>query len=87
MSATAQPRLHAFAGRQQLHASCTLLLQIVKAAGRINNAGYQKLTRAIRKTASRDLEDLRRKRVFKKIGKTGRGTYYVLASKGDIKGT
>jgi len=60
---------------------------LVKAAGRMNNADYQKLTRAIKKTASRDLEDLKRKRVFKKIGKTGRGTYYVLASKGDKKGT
>ena len=60
---------------------------LVKAAGRINNADYQKLTRAIKKTASRDLEDLKRKCVFKKIGKTGRGTYYVLASKGVKKGT
>lgn len=52
----------------------------------ITNADYQKLTGAIKKTASRDLEDLTRKQVLKKIGKTGRGTYYVLAN-GDKKGT
>jgi len=54
---------------------------LVKTAGRINNADYQKLTGAIKKTASRDLEDLKRKRILKKIGRTGRGTYYILAPK------
>ncbi len=60
---------------------------LVKTAGRINNADYQRLTGAIKKTASRDLEDLKRKRILEKIGKTGRGTYYVPAPKGDRKGT
>ena len=35
------------------------------------NAEYQRLTKAIKKTASRDLEDLRRKGVLDKIGTTG----------------
>ena len=60
---------------------------LVKTVGRITNADYQKLTGAIKKTASRDLEDLQSRGIFKKIGKTGRGTYYVLPPKGDIKET
>ena len=59
----------------------------VREKGRIGNAEYQQLTKAIKKTASRDLDALVRKKVLEKIGKTGRGTYYRLASKGDIKGT
>ena len=54
---------------------------------RIGNLDYQKLTKAIKKTATRDLDDLVQKGVFRKVGRTGRGTYYVLARKGDIKGT
>ena len=59
----------------------------VKINGRIANSEYQKLTGAIKKTASRDLDDLVQKRIFAKSGTTGRGTYYVLVRKGDIKGT
>jgi ATP-dependent DNA helicase RecG len=62
-------------------------IALLKTAGRLSNADYQKLTKAIKKTASRDLEDLRLKGVIDKVGNTGRGTYYVLASQGDIKGT
>jgi ATP-dependent DNA helicase RecG len=54
---------------------------------RIGNLDYQKLTKAIKKTATRDLDDLVQKGVFRKVGRTGRGTYYVLVRKGDIKGT
>ena len=54
---------------------------------RIGNLDYQKLTNAIKKTATRDLDDLVQKGVFRKVGRTGRGTYYVLVRKGDIKGT
>lgn len=50
-------------------------------------AMYQQLTKAIRKTTYRDLDDLVRKGVLAKFGKTGRGTYYGLASKGDNRGT
>ena len=62
-------------------------ISLLKTAGRLSNADYQKLTKAIKKTASRDLEDLRRKGIVLKIGKTGRGTYYVLAPQGDKKET
>jgi Fic family protein len=43
-------------------------ITLLKTAGRLSNADYQKLTNAIKKTASRDLEDLRRKGVVQKIG-------------------
>lgn len=59
----------------------------VRTRQRIGNIEHQRLAHAIKKTASRDLEDLVRKGVFVKVGTTGRGTYYCLARKGDIKGT
>jgi predicted HTH transcriptional regulator len=55
----------------------------VKINGRIANTEYQQLTGAIKKTASRDLDDLVQKGIFAKSGSTGRGTYYVLVRKGD----
>jgi len=48
-------------------------ITLLKTAGRLSNADYQKLTNAIKKTASRDLEDLTRKGLVQKIGETGRG--------------
>jgi len=59
----------------------------VKTNDKISNIDYQHLTNSIKKTASRDLTDLVRKGIFAKVGTTGRGTYYCLARKGDIKGT
>jgi ATP-dependent DNA helicase RecG len=58
----------------------------VKITGRVSNSEYQKLTGAIPKTATRDLEDLVAKGVLARIGRTGRGTYYVLSSKGTKTG-
>ena len=51
------------------------------------NAEYQRLTAATRKTATRDLDDLVGKGLVERVGTTGRGVYYVLARKGDMKGT
>lgn len=59
----------------------------LKAARRITNQEYQEITGAITKTAARDLADMVAKGVVARIGKTGRGAYYVLARKGDINGT
>ncbi len=64
-----------------------LAVGFVKIRQRIANIEYQRLTHATKKTASRDLNDLVRRGVFAKVGMTGRGTYYCLARKGDIKGT
>jgi predicted HTH transcriptional regulator len=59
----------------------------VKTAGRIGNREYQRLTGAIKRTATRDLDDLVARHLLTKVGATGRGVHYVLARKGDIKGT
>lgn len=59
----------------------------VKIAGRISNSEYQRLAKAIKKTATRDLDDLVAKGVLARIGTTGRGTHYVLARQGDKNGT
>jgi ATP-dependent DNA helicase RecG len=44
----------------------------------ISNREYQQLTGASKPTATRDLEDLVKRTVLVKAGKTGRGTHYVL---------
>jgi predicted HTH transcriptional regulator len=59
----------------------------VKIEGRIGNLEYQRLTGAIKKTATRDLDDLVARDLLVKVGTTGRGVHYALARKGDIKGT
>mgnify|MGYP000898612012 CR=1 FL=1 len=59
----------------------------LKAARRITNQDYQEITGAITKTATRDLADMVAEGVVARIGKTGRGAYYVLARKGDTNGT
>jgi len=48
---------------------------------------YQKAFGVSKPTASRDLEDMLRKGILKKIGTTGKGTYYVLNRKGLTKGS
>jgi ATP-dependent DNA helicase RecG len=58
----------------------------VKITGRISNSEYQELTGAIKKTSTRDLDDLVTKGALVKIGRTGRGTYYILAGKGTKRG-
>ncbi len=59
----------------------------VRTKERITNAEYRTLTGAIKKTASRDLDDLVGKNVFARLGTTGRGTAYTLATKRDMKET
>jgi len=53
----------------------------VKKMGRISNSEYQKLTGVSRPTATRDLDELSKKGVLKRIGTTGRGTHYLLSKK------
>ncbi len=62
------------------------LLQL-KTVGRLTNAEYQRVTGSTKKTATRDLDDLVAQGVLDRVGTTGRGTHYVLARKGAIKGT
>ena len=65
----------------------TRALNHVRVQAKITNSEYQKLTGATKKTAFRDLEDLVQKKVFAKIGTTGRGTYYCIFPQGDTNGT
>lgn len=59
----------------------------IKAHGKISNAEYQQVAGAIKKTATRDLNGLKEKGVVEQRGSRGPGVHYVLARKGDIKGT
>lgn len=70
-----------------LNARQRLAIESLKATGRIASLEYQRLTQAIKKTASRDLDDLVAKGLLERVGSTGRGVYYVVARKGDKKGT
>ena len=53
-------------------------LLYVKERGRISNREYQELIGVSKRTASRDLDNLVQKDVLKRVGETGKGTYYVL---------
>jgi predicted HTH transcriptional regulator len=52
----------------------------------VSNSEYQKIAGAIKKTATRDLNDLKAKGLIVQRGRRGPGVHYVL-SKGDRKGT
>jgi len=53
----------------------------VKINGRITNKVYQQLTGVTDRTVLREFRDLLDKGLFEKVGRTGRGTYYVLKRK------
>jgi predicted HTH transcriptional regulator len=55
--------------------------------GRIANVDYQRLFTVSKPTASRDLEQLRALGLLAKVGRTGKGTYYVLNPKRLTKGS
>jgi len=53
----------------------------VKEHGSIANLEYQKLTEVSKRTASRELNDLKTKNILVSEGGTGRGTVYRLQTK------
>lgn len=59
----------------------------LKVSGRISNSEYQRLYGVTKPTAFRDLDDLRRKGILKRVGTTGKGTFYTLVRKGITKGS
>ncbi|MDE2058550.1 MAG: DUF4062 domain-containing protein [candidate division NC10 bacterium] len=63
------------------------VIQLVRRSGRISNTEYQDAFSVSKPTATRDLEVLRRKQVLVKVGRTGKGTHYVLNPKGLTKGS
>ena len=63
------------------------VVRLVRGKGRITNTDYQDAFGISKPTATRDLEGLRRKGVLVKVGRTGKGTHYVLNLKGLTKGS
>ena len=61
-------------------------VKYVKEKGKITNKEYKELTDASKPTATIDLRALVEKKIFKKIGVTGRGTEYVLIKQRDNNG-
>ena len=59
----------------------------VKERGRISNLEYQRVAKAIKKTATRDLRDLVEKGVLEQRGTRGPGVHYVLTANRDKMGT
>ena len=64
-----------------------LALTFLKTNGRVSNPEYQELAKTTKKTATRDLMDLKDKGIVEQIGHRGPGVHYVLARKRDTKGT
>jgi predicted HTH transcriptional regulator len=62
-------------------------LAYLKMNGKISNTEYQRVAHAIKKTATRDLNDLKLKGVLEQIGSRGAGVHYILAKKRDKMGT
>ena len=54
----------------------------IKVHGKISSAEYQQVAGAIKKTATRDLNDLKKKGVVEQRGNRGPGVHYILAKKG-----
>lgn len=50
----------------------------VKQKGKIRNKEYQNLCRVKKRQATDDLKELENKNILQRIGKTGKGTYYIL---------
>ena len=57
----------------------------MRISGRLSNQEYQELFGVAKRTAHRDLADLREKGVVEQVGTTGKGTHYIIA-KGAVKG-
>ena len=53
-------------------------VMFVKKAGKITNRKYQDLFKVSKRTASDELKEIKEKKIFERIGTTGKGTYYIL---------
>jgi ATP-dependent DNA helicase RecG len=56
----------------------------VKEKGKITNTGYQELCKVKDRLATKELKDLVTRDIFRKIGTTGKGTYYMSLSQNFI---
>ena len=59
----------------------------LKTRRRISNSDYQEVTNCIKKTATRDLKDLKDKGIIRQVGQRGPGVHYVISAKRDTMGT
>jgi len=59
-------------------------VKFIKVEGRITNKEYQKTFGLKKRQSTDDLKELETKEILKRVGTTGRGTYYIL--KGALKG-
>ena len=62
-------------------------MDYLKKYGRISNPEYQKVANSIKKTATRDLNDLKQKGIITQIGSRGPGVHYIISNKRDKMGT
>lgn len=62
-------------------------IAFIRTIGKVGNKAYQDEFGVSKATASRHLEALVRKGMLEKIGKTGKGTFYVFNKKGLTKGS
>ena len=53
-------------------------VMFVKKEGKITNRKYQDLFKVSKRTASDELKEIKEKKIFERIGTTGKGTYYIL---------
>lgn len=58
----------------------------VKNKGKISNKEYQQLCGLKKRQATEDLKELENKKIFARVGITGKGTYYVLKTERGAKG-
>lgn len=65
-----------------LNARDVMLIGHLRREGRVGNQDYQEKFKVSKATATRHLEALVSKGVLNKVGKTGKGTYYVLKGMG-----
>jgi len=61
-----------------LHERQIKAVAYVKKRRRITNQEYQELTEVKKRTASEELRDLEERRIFERVGSTGKGTHYKL---------
>ena len=59
----------------------------LKTHGKISNAEYQHVANSIKKTATRDLNGLKKKGIIEQVGSRGPGVHYVISKKRDKMGT
>ncbi|MEW6040336.1 MAG: RNA-binding domain-containing protein [Elusimicrobiota bacterium] len=53
-------------------------IDYIRRKGKITNSEYQKINRTTKKTATRDIQNLVRREILIRYGRTGKGVYYTL---------